>query len=97
MNFLKYSALRLAILAIAFVLFLLLDLGLIFSGIAAVLVAFAICYLFFPRLHIAASDDLNRWISRSPRPKRRDTLQDTAEEDAEAEAYRRSRGEDDLP
>ena len=42
MNFLKYSALRLAILAVAFVLFMALDLGLIFSGIAAVIVAFAV-------------------------------------------------------
>lgn len=97
MNFLKYSALRLAILAVAFVLFMALDLGLIFSGIAAVIVAFAVCYLFFPKLHIAASEDLNRAISRSPKPRSRERLRDTHDEDAEADAYRRSRGEDDLP
>lgn len=97
MNFLKYSALRLAVLAIAFVLFMALDLGLVFSGIAAVIVAFAVCYIFLPRLHIAASQDLNRWISRSPRPQPRERLRDTVDEDAEADAYRRSRGEDDLP
>ena len=87
MNFLKYSALRLAILAVAFVLFMALDLGLIFSGIAAVIVAFAVCYLFFPKLHIAASEDLNRAISRSPKPRSRERLRDTRDEDAEADAY----------
>ncbi|WP_144791222.1 DUF4229 domain-containing protein [Kocuria palustris] len=96
MSFLKYSALRLAILALAFVLFMALDLGLLFSGLAAVIVAFAVCYLFFPRLHIAASEDLHRAVSRSPKPRGRDRLRDSAEEDTEAEAYRRSRDDEEL-
>ena len=45
MNFLKYSLLRLGILVVLFLLFMLLGLGLVFSGIAAVVAAFAICYL----------------------------------------------------
>lgn len=81
MNFLKYSALRVALLVIVFALGLWLRLGILFAGLAAIVIAFAVCYIFFPKLHVAASQDLNRWISRSPKI-RRDSLQD---QDAEAE------------
>ena len=68
MNFLKYSLLRLGILVALFVLCLYLGLGLVFSGIAAVIAAFAVCYIFFPKLHYAAGQDFHRFISRSPKP-----------------------------
>lgn len=81
MNFLKYSALRLGLLILVFALGLWLRLGILFAGLAAIIIAFAVCYIFFPKLHIAASQDLARWISRSPKI-RKDTL---AVEDADVE------------
>lgn len=90
MNFLKYSLLRLAILVVVFVVCLYVGAGLILSGIAAVVAAFAVCYLFFPKLHLAASQDFHRWIDRSPRPKNRVALEDEAIEDSytERESHR---------
>lgn len=81
MNFLKYSALRLGLLILVFALGLWLRLGILFAGAAAIIIAFAVCYIFFPKLHIGASQDLARWISRSPKI-RKDTL---ADEDANVE------------
>lgn len=81
MNFLKYSALRLGLLILVFALGLWLRLGILFAGVAAIIIAFAVCYIFFPKLHIGASQDLARWISRSPKI-RKDTL---ADEDANVE------------
>ena len=89
-NFLKYSLLRLGILVALFLLFMLLGLGIIFSGIAAVLAAFAVCYIFFPRLHYAAGQDFRRFISRSPKPANRVALEDQEIEDSytDSEAHR---------
>lgn len=81
MNFLKYSALRLGLLILVFALGLWLRLGILMAGLTAIIIAFAVCYIFFPKLHVAASQDLNRWISRTPKI-RKDTL---ANEDEEAE------------
>lgn len=81
MNFLKYSALRLGLLIAVFVVGVWLRLGLVFAGITAIIIAFAICYIFFPRLHIAASQDVRRWISRTPKIAK-DSL---GTEDAQAE------------
>lgn len=90
MNFLKYSLLRLGILIVVFVVCLYIGAGLILSGIAAVVAAFAICYLFFPKLHLAAGQDFHRWIDRSPRPRGRAALEDEAIEDSytERESHR---------
>ncbi|RLY94313.1 hypothetical protein CWC38_07265 [Kocuria tytonicola] len=82
MNFVKYSLLRLGILVVLFLLFMLVGLGMVFSGIAAVLAAFAICYIFFPRLHYAAGQDFHRMISRSPKPANRVALEDQEIEDS---------------
>ena len=76
MNFLKYSLLRLGILIVVFVISMYVGAGLILSGIAAVVAAFAICYIFFPKLHLAASQDFHRWIDRSPRPKNRVAMEE---------------------
>ncbi|NHU84663.1 DUF4229 domain-containing protein [Kocuria sp. JC486] len=81
MNFLKYSVLRLGLLVVVFVAGLYLRLGILFAGAAAIIIAFAVCYIFFPKLHIAASQDFHRRISRSPKI-RRESLRD---EDAEIE------------
>lgn len=89
MNFLKYSLLRLGILVALFVLCLYLGLGLVFSGIAAVIAAFAICYIFFPKLHYAAGQDFHRFISRSPKPQNRVALEDQEYEDSYTDAEAR--------
>ena len=82
MNFLKYSLLRLGILIAFFLVCLYLGLGLVFSGIAAVIAVFAICYIFFPKLHYAAGQDFHRFISRSPKPQNRVALEDQEFEDS---------------
>ena len=89
MNFLKYSLLRLGILVVLFLLFMLLGLGLVFSGIAAVVAAFAICYIFFPTLHYAAGQDFHRFIARSPKPTNRVELEDQEIEDSHTDAESR--------
>ncbi|ASE11180.1 hypothetical protein ACUW97_000240 [Kocuria rhizophila] len=89
MNFVKYSLLRLGILVVLFLLFMLAGLGLVFSGIAAVLAAFAICYIFFPKLHYAAGQDFHRFISRSPKPANRVALEDQEIEDTYTDAESR--------
>ena len=89
MNFVKYSLLRLGILVVLFLLFMLAGLGLVFSGIAAVLAAFAICYIFFPKLHYAAGQDFHRFISRSPKPANRVALEDQEIEDTSTVAESR--------
>ncbi|GEC99039.1 hypothetical protein KVA01_11940 [Kocuria varians] len=78
----KYSLLRLGILIAFFLVCLYLGLGLVFSGIAAVIAAFAICYIFFPKLHYAAGQDFHRFISRSPKPQNRVALEDQEFEDS---------------
>jgi uncharacterized membrane protein len=91
-KFLTYSLLRLAVLVLAFVLSVQLGVGLVLAGIAAVAISFAVSYLFFPRLHRAAAEDLHRWISRSPRPRNREALEDQEIEDAYVERSLREEG-----
>ena len=62
MNFLKYSLLRFALLVLAFLLSMWLGVGLVLSGVAAVVISFAVSYLFFPRLHSAAGEEFHRWF-----------------------------------
>jgi hypothetical protein len=81
-NFLKYSLLRFGLLVLVFLLSTWLGAGLILSGIAAVAASFAVSYLFFPRLHTAAGEELRRWVARSPRPRNRVALEDQEVEDA---------------
>ncbi|GAA2515226.1 hypothetical protein GCM10009859_13950 [Kocuria salsicia] len=80
---------RLGILVALFVLCLYLGLGLVFSGIAAVIAAFAVCYIFFPKLHYAAGQDFHRFISRSPKPQNRVALEDQEYEDSYTDAEAR--------
>lgn len=49
---------------LVFVVCLYLNVGLIFSGLFAILIAFAVAYLAFPRLHSAASADVDGWLHR---------------------------------
>ena len=89
MNFLKYSLVRLGILIAVFVIAVYVGAGLILSGIAAVVAAFAICYIFFPKLHLAASQDFHRWIDRSPKPTNRVAMEDQDIEDSYTEQQAR--------
>ena len=82
MNFLKYSLLRFALLVLAFLLSMWLGVGLVLSGVAAVAISFAVSYLFFPRLHAAAGEEVHRWVARAPKPRNRVALEDQEVEDA---------------
>lgn len=82
MNFLKYTLLRFAVLVLAFLVCMAVGVGLVLSGMAAVAISFAVSYLFFPRLHTAAGEDLHRWVARSPRPRNRRAMEDQEIEDA---------------
>ncbi|MDO4898196.1 MAG: DUF4229 domain-containing protein [Rothia sp. (in: high G+C Gram-positive bacteria)] len=66
MNFLKYSLLRLAIAVIAFYAAYYFGAGLMISIICGALIGFAISYLAFPKLHLAAAADFNGWFKRRP-------------------------------
>ncbi|MFI7483686.1 DUF4229 domain-containing protein [Kocuria sp. M1R5S2] len=92
MKFLTYSLLRLSVLVLAFLLSVWLGVGLVLAGIAAVVISFAVSYLFFPRLHRAAGEELHGWISRSPRPRNRQALEDQEIEDAYVERSLREEG-----
>lgn len=94
-NFLKYSLLRLAVLVLAFLLSMWLGVGLVLSGIAAVAISFAVSYLFFPRLHAAAGEELHRWAARAPRPRNRVALEDQEAEDAYVDRRLREDGRED--
>ena len=51
--------------------------------------AFAVCYIFFPKLHYAAGQDFHRFISRSPKPQNRVALEDQEYEDSYTDAEAR--------
>lgn len=93
-NFLKYSLVRVGLMVLAFMLCRLVDVNVILSALFAVLIAFAISYLAFPRLHDAASDDIHRIFRRrnSAKPSESQRVQDTAEEDAYADKQRQAQG-----
>ena len=82
MNFLKYSLFRFTVLVLAFLLSMWLGVGLVLSGLAAVAISFAVSYLFFPRLHTAAGEELRGWFVRSPGSGNRAVREDQEVEDA---------------
>lgn len=97
MNFLKYSLLRIGLMVSVFFLCLWLKVGLVLAGIFAVLIAFAVSYLAFPRLHVAAGQDMQRFFSRRSRnkPITKTALEEDADiEDEYAENKRRQEGFD---
>lgn len=83
MAFLKYSLIRLAIFVPLFVLFALLQVGVLMSVICAALIAFAISYLFFQKQRDAASAALQHRFSGKAKPLRSaGEVQDANAEDA---------------
>lgn len=95
-NFLKYSILRVGLMAAVFFLCMWLGIGLVFSGIFAILIAFAVAYLLFPRLHADAGRDLQGWFSSRQKksPRAEAVEEDAAIEDEYAERQRRQDGID---
>ena len=83
MAFLKYSLIRLAIFVPLFVLFALLQVGVLMSVICAALIAFAISYLFFQKQRNAAAAALQYRFSGKAKPLRSaGEVQDANAEDA---------------
>ncbi|MGN8129586.1 DUF4229 domain-containing protein [Arthrobacter sp. RC1.1 241] len=83
MAFLKYSLIRLAIFLPLFILFALLQVGLLVSVICAALIAFAISYLFFQKQRDAAAAALQYRFSGKAKPLRSaGEVQDANAEDA---------------
>ena len=83
MAFLKYSLIRLAIFVPLFVLFALLQVGVLMSVICAALIAFAISYLFFQKQRDAAAAALQHRFSGKAKPLRSaGEVQDANAEDA---------------
>jgi mannitol-specific phosphotransferase system IIBC component len=81
--FLKYSLIRLAIFVPLFVLFALLQVGVLMSVICAALIAFAISYLFFQKQRDAAAAALQHRFSGKAKPLRSaGEVQDANAEDA---------------
>ncbi|GAB3560542.1 hypothetical protein GCM10027405_10490 [Arthrobacter alkaliphilus] len=68
MAFLKYSLIRLAIFLPLFVLFALLQTGLVLAAIFAGLIAFAISYLFFQKQRDAATAAMRERFSGRAKP-----------------------------
>lgn len=88
MNFLKYSLLRLSLVALAFFASYYIGVGLYLSAICGVIIGFAVCYLAFPRLHNAAAGDFNRLLKRKPPQKAAVAEEDQSIEDEIDEAAR---------
>lgn len=87
MAFLKYSLIRLAIFVPLFILFALLQVGLLVSVICAALIAFAISYLFFQKQRDAAAAALQHRFSGRAKPLRSaGEVQDANAEDAMLDA-----------
>ncbi|MDQ0031170.1 DUF4229 domain-containing protein [Arthrobacter bambusae] len=68
MAFLKYSLIRLALFVPLFVLFALLQMGLLLSAIFAGLIAFALSYLFFRKQRDAATASMRERFSGKAKP-----------------------------
>ena len=95
MRFLLYTLVRIGLMAVVFLLCLLLKIGLVVSGIFAVLIGFAIAYLAFPKLHAEASREVAGLLCRRAPRKRRArerAQQETELEDAYVEDQLRREG-----
>ena len=87
MNFFKYTLVRFGLLVFFFYLYELLGAGILVS-------AFAVAYIFFPRLHAAASQDTARFFKRTPKVKNKEEEENRAIEDELVESQKKESGED---
>lgn len=88
-QFLKYSVIRLGIFLIVFLgLWQLLGWPIFAAGLIGLVVAFAITYLFFNNLRLAAGQDVQKLFARTNSRKTHRQLDDEAVEDAFDERHR---------
>lgn len=86
MKVVQYSLLRLGIFVLLFVVLLNLGLGILFSGICGLLISWAVGYLFFNNLRIAAGEQMAaRFGPRRTRSRAEES--DNAAEDEQAEKF----------
>ncbi|MHA7154068.1 DUF4229 domain-containing protein [Arthrobacter sp. TMN-50] len=82
MPFFKFTALRLGLVVVFFVISYWLGLGAIFSAVVAAILAWCVTYLFFRSLRDAASSSLQRRLKDGAPPRRNlSELDDAAAED----------------
>ena len=94
MNFFKYTLVRFGLLVFVVYLYELLGAGILVSGGCAIVSAFAVAYIFFPRLHAAASQDTARFFKRTPKVKNKEEEENRAIEDELVESQKKESGED---
>lgn len=95
MQFLKYSLLRLGLFAAVFLLLAWgLRWGVFTAGIVALVIAFAVSYLFFNKLRLQANEDIRKAFSKTSANKTGAQLADEAVEDAYDEQRRRAEGQE---
>ena len=82
MQFLKYTVIRLALFFVVFLpLVFLLGWSVYTSGLIALVIAFAVSYLFFNKLRLAANADVQKmFASNGPRKSKREIADEEAED-----------------
>lgn len=93
MNFLKYTLIRLALATAAFFVAYYFGAGLYLSILGGAIIGFAVSYLAFPKLHLAAAKDFNGWFKRRP-AKNKVEEENQAFEDELDEGTRKQQGLD---
>lgn len=92
-QFLKYSVIRLGIfLAVFFSLWQLMSWPIFLAGLIALVVAFAVSYLFFNKLRLAAAQDVQKLFARTSSNKTQKQLVDEQIEDSYDEQQRKTEG-----
>ena len=89
MAFLKYTLLRAALFVVPFVVFMLLGIGGVLSAVYAVIIAFAVSFLFLGRQRNAAASDVGDVFGGRKKVRTSREEEDARAEDAIDEAQRR--------
>ncbi|MCW4464042.1 DUF4229 domain-containing protein [Glutamicibacter sp. MNS18] len=91
MQFLKYTVIRLGIfLIVFFCLWQLMAWPIFLAGLIGLVVAFAVSYLFFNKLRLAAGQDVQKLFARTNSPKSAKQLADEEIEDSFDEEQRKN-------
>ncbi|MEA5453731.1 DUF4229 domain-containing protein [Sinomonas sp. JGH33] len=93
MAFLKYTLIRAALFVVPFVVFLLLGIGGVLSAVYAVVIAFAVSFLFLNRQRNAAASDVSDVFGGRKKVRSSREQEDAEAEDSIDEAQRRADGE----
>ncbi|NUP75667.1 MAG: DUF4229 domain-containing protein [Sinomonas sp.] len=98
MAFLKYTLLRAALFVVPFIVFLLLGIGGVLSAVYAVIIAFAVSFLFLNRQRNAAATDVRDVFGGRKKVRTSQEQEDAEIEDSIDEAQRRDdQRRDDQP